>query len=302
MLDINAVSKRYPNSARPALDQVSLRIESGSIRALIGPNGAGKSTLVRSIVGLQSLDSGTISLNGIDLDSPSGERARTEIGYASQEVALYPVFTARQNLQLFAELRGLRRHAALSEVSRVTEAFLLGDFLNQRVSTLSGGQARRVHNAIAVLGTPAVVLLDEPTAGVDPTTREAVLDVVTELSRRGTAVLYATHYLTEVETLDAPVTLLNAGRVQAEGTVSEFISKFGSTKLVLRFDDGTTTSEETNNPENDAAAAMRAHLDARPGLVGVEIFRPSLDEIYLSLTAESTRSPTDTSSDLTASA
>ena len=80
MLDINAVSKRYPNSARPALDQVSLRIESGSIRALIGPNGAGKSTLVRSIVGLQSLDSGTISLNGIDLDSPSGERARTEIG------------------------------------------------------------------------------------------------------------------------------------------------------------------------------------------------------------------------------
>ena len=233
MLVVSDVAKRW-RSTPPvdALIGVDMTIQRGQIRALIGPNGAGKTTLVSCICGLTRPDRGAVVFDGADL-SKFANRAR--VGLAGQEEALYPVLSARDNLRLFGELAGRRGTDLKAAITEIAESLLIGDLLGRRVGELSGGQRRRVHMACALLCRPELLLLDEPTAGVDPPTRQAVIELVRRLADDGTAVCYSTHYLHEIELLDATITLIDRGRVVAEGSSAELVAAHSSEALEITF-------------------------------------------------------------------
>ncbi len=295
ILDIRDLKKAYGDVI--ALDGVSLAIASGEIVALLGPNGAGKTTLVSIVCGLRRADSGTVTVKDVDaLAHP--EKARHHIGLAPQDLGIYPVDTVRQNLLLFAELSGLRRREAVHQIEPITEALRLTELLDRKAGELSGGQKRRLHTAMALVNTPELVLLDEATAGADVETRAALIEVVKDLAARGSAILYSTHYMEEVETLDARAVILDHGSVIVEGSVSELIASNGDAIVQLIFDgpppkldgdwtasyDGNTVRVSVGEPGREAAQILsRLGTDAER-LVDVEFIKPSLETVFLALT------------------
>lgn len=295
MLGVDGVRKRYDDVV--ALDGVSLSIDAGEICALLGPNGAGKTTLVSIICGLRHPDAGSVMVDGIDAVRNS-QAARERIGFAPQELAIYPIVTVRENLVFAGELADLRRAELATRIGEVAEALELTDFLDRPARALSGGEKRRVHTGMAMIGRPELLLLDEPTTGVDVATRVRLLDAVRRLAEQdGTAVCYSTHYLPEVEALGASVTIIDHGRVVARGQVAELIAAHARTVIELQFDgdapiiphpaavtDGEVVRVETDQPAQDAATILSG-LDGSAGrLRGLEIITPSLESVFLTLT------------------
>jgi ABC-2 type transport system ATP-binding protein len=223
-LELRAVVKRYPKAHRPALDGVDLDLKAGGTLALLGPNGAGKSTIASLVAGLIRPDSGTVTVLGTDAAARTGA-IRRQVGIAPQEIGVYPQLTVTANLRAFAELCGLGRRVAKARAAELLEPFALTDLAGRPAGRLSGGEQRRLHAAIALVNRPKLVIFDEPTAGADPSTREHILQAVRDLAREGTAVVYTTHYLPEVERLGADIALLEHGRVIARGTLAELIER-----------------------------------------------------------------------------
>jgi ABC-2 type transport system ATP-binding protein len=221
LLEATGVVKRFGDTA--ALDGFDLAVEAGEIAGLVGHNGAGKSTFARVTAGLVTPDAGTVRVDGMNA-SRAADRVRPILGLAPQELALYPTATARENLFAFAGLYGLRRRDARRRIDQLAGALVLGDVLDRRVRDLSGGQQRRLQAATAMIHRPRVLLLDEPTVGADPITRDALLAVVRAAARDGTAVVYTTHYLPELDTLDATLAVADHGRVVARGSRAELLA------------------------------------------------------------------------------
>ena len=221
LLEATGLVKRFGQTV--ALDGFDLAVEAGEIAGLVGHNGAGKSTFARITAGLVSPDAGAVSVNGMDA-SRAAARVRPILGLAPQELALYPTATARENLFAFAGLYGLRRRDARPRIAELADDLVLGDVLDRRVRALSGGQQRRLQAATAMLHRPRVLLLDEPTVGADPITRDALLAVVRAAARDGAAVLYTTHYLPELDTLNATVAVADHGRIVARGSRAELLA------------------------------------------------------------------------------
>ena len=208
MLEITGLRKAYGD--HEVLRGVDLEASAGEIVGLLGPNGAGKTTLVSIVAGLRRADAGTVTVDGIDaLAHP--ERAREVLGLAPQELGIYPVLSVERNLRFFAELSGLTGRRLRERVIEVADALDLTKLLGQRASTLSGGQKRRLHTAMALVHEPKVLFLDEPTVGADVRTRNRILQVVRLRAEAGCAVVYTSHYLTEIEDLAATVAVLEAG-------------------------------------------------------------------------------------------
>jgi ABC-2 type transport system ATP-binding protein len=253
MLEARNLAKRYGTTA--ALDGFSLTIEPGEIVGLIGHNGAGKTTFAEVVAGLVRPDSGAIRVAGIDVrERPRIARAR--IGYAPQELGLYPTATVRQNLAVFGRLHGLRRRALAASIDATVHDLALTDLLDRRVDVLSGGQRRRAQAATALLHEPEVLLLDEPTAGADPVTRDALLAAVAARARAGAAVCYTTHYLPELDQLGATIAVAAQGRVIARGDRATLLNG-----LIGR--------------------ATEAYPDGTPSIVsGTDPDRPDLDDLY----------------------
>ncbi|WP_354699356.1 Linearmycin resistance ATP-binding protein LnrL [Paraconexibacter sp. AEG42_29] len=296
-LEIVGVRRRY--GATAALDGVDLAIEPGTVLALLGPNGAGKSTLVRLCAGLERPNEGTVRVLGED--PRRSLAARRRVGVAPQEIGIYPQLTVAQNLRAFGEAAGLRRRDARTRAEELLEPFALSALADRTAGRLSGGEQRRLHTAAALVHRPSVILLDEPTAGADPATREGILDAVLDLAADGAAVLYTTHYLPEVERLDARVAILEQGRVIVTGTVAGLIAAHGDAALVLRFTDGPVpvaasafdgAAIQDNGTvtvrASEPAEALRALLNAlgpdSSRLADVAIVQPSLEAAYLALT------------------
>jgi ABC-2 type transport system ATP-binding protein len=253
-LSLHAIVKRY--GSRTALDGVDLAVAPGQIVALLGPNGAGKTTLVSIAAGLLSPDAGTVSVTG-------------RPGLAPQEIGIYPSLTVRENLWAFAEAcRASRKRA-----ERLLEPFVLSALADRRAGQLSGGEQRRLHAAIALVDRPRVVLLDEPTAGADTQTRGAILDAVRGFAADGTAIVYTTHYLPEVEALDADVALLEAGRIIALGSVSELVEAHAASVVEVTYLDGRV--------ERRPGVSLHGLGD---DVIRAEVIRPSLEAAYLALT------------------
>jgi ABC-2 type transport system ATP-binding protein len=293
MLHIKGLRKSYGQLV--ALNGVDLDVAAGEITSLLGPNGAGKTTIVSIVAGLRRADAGVVEVAGLDALARASE-VRRHIGLAPQDLGVYPVVSVRQNLQLFGRLAGLGERELRARIEEVAQALDITELLNREGGSLSGGQKRRVHTAIALLHRPNLLLLDEATTGADVETRGHILDLVRRLAVEGSAVLYSTHYLQEVEDLGANVALLDEGRVIARGGVRELIAAHASAVVELTFSgdvpvlhtddemsvDGKRARITTSNPAAVLSTVMPQLPDG--ALSSVEILRPNLEAVYLSLT------------------
>jgi ABC-2 type transport system ATP-binding protein len=278
MLVATGLRKTFGQTA--ALDGFDLTVEPGEIVGLIGHNGAGKTTFVDVVSGLIRPDAGHVLVAGIDV-ATRPRSARRQLGVAPQEIALYMSVSVRANLRLFGSLAGLRRRALTAAIDDTVAVLDLESVLDKPVAVLSGGQRRRVQAATALLHRPAVLLLDEPTVGADPTTRAALLDVVRGRARDGAAVCYTTHYLPELVDLGASLAVAANGRVITRGRADHLLADLPS-RLQVDLTDGRRLAVATRDPADALAAMLRD--GALP--VAVDIQRPTLDDLFHELEAK----------------
>jgi ABC-2 type transport system ATP-binding protein len=216
--------KRF--GALEAVRGVSFRIAEGETYGLLGPNGAGKTTTISIVCGLLEADAGDVTVAGRALTTRSvAEKAA--IGYVPQELAIYPDLNARENLRFFARLYGLPSAVARERVEEVLRVIGLAERAGEQVKSYSGGMQRRLNIGIGLLHRPRLLVLDEPTVGVDPQSRNAILESVESLSAEGMAVLYTTHYMEEAERLCDRIGIIDLGELRAEGTRAELVALVG---------------------------------------------------------------------------
>lgn len=225
------LGKTYKGQPRPALCDVSLRVPRGSIFGLLGPNGAGKSTLINTLAGLVTKDSGTAHIWGFDIDD-NPRQARASIGIVPQELSIDPFFTPAEILDLQAGLYGVPR--TMRRTAQILEVMGLADKADVYTRTLSGGMRRRLLVAKAMVHSPPVLVLDEPTAGVDIELRRGLWDYVLELNKQGVTIMLTTHYLEEAQALCDEIAIINHGRLVAHDTTDNLLRQIDNKTLLVR--------------------------------------------------------------------
>jgi ABC-2 type transport system ATP-binding protein len=271
VLQATGLTKRYDDIR--ALDGFSLDVTDGEIVGLVGHNGAGKTTFVEIVSGLVRPDGGTVLIDGW----PPAQ-ARGQIGISAQHIALYRSLTAREHLELYGALAGLRRAALRSAVDELAHALRLTGFLNRQVGLLSGGQQRRTQAATALIHRPSLLLMDEPTAGADPETRQALLDVVKQRAAEGATVVYTTHYLNELSDLRATIAVAAHGRVIARGNATELLNELPGEVRVTGGGEDVRVSTT-----NSTATLLEVLRERQQPVDSVELRDPTLDDLYRSL-------------------
>jgi ABC-2 type transport system ATP-binding protein len=308
LLDCRDLRKAY--GERTAVDGISFAIAAGETYGLLGPNGAGKTTTISMVCGLLRRDGGEVTVAGRPVDIGATE-AKASIGYVPQDLAIYPDLTARENLRFFGRLQRLRGRELDRRVDEILALTDLADRAKDRVDSFSGGMKRRLNIGIGLLHKPALLVLDEPTVGVDPQSRNAILASVADLGREGMAVLYTTHYMEEAERLCDRIGIIDEGRIKAEGTRRELVALVGQKDRVdlvatgdaetamtalraLEFVEDVTCGDGTIELVVDQA---RNHL---PGILetaashgaivrSVEVVEPDLEAVFLHLTGKALR-------------
>ena len=214
-----------------AVDDISFGLERGELFGLLGPNGAGKTTLIRMLSTVIPPDTGDITIGGASVQREPQE-ARKFIGVCPQELALYEDLTGRENTVFFARMSGLSRTEALANAEEFLELVGLSERADSRVRTYSGGMKRRLNIAMALVGRPQLLFLDEPTAGVDPQSRNHVFETVERLNEEGMTVIYTTHYMEEADRLCERLLILDYGRVIREGSPHDLKASIGDPEQV----------------------------------------------------------------------
>ena len=280
MLTLHEVRKSY--GATVALDSMSLDVRPGEVFGLLGPNGAGKSTTVSLAVGLLEPDRGSVAIAG--LGAPSDPRVRAKIGVAPQTLAVYEELSAEENLRFFAAIQGLDG-ATVEERTRWALEFVgLTGRARDRVATYSGGMKRRLNLAVGVVHDPPLLLLDEPTVGVDPQSRNAIFENILALKRQGRTILYTTHYMEEAQRLCDRVGIIDQGRLLALDTVPRLIADHGGTSALVLQRDGREVRVETDDP-----VAELSRLATNGGLPPFRLEQPDLEAVFLNLTGRHLR-------------
>jgi len=275
LLVVGGLRKAYEGVV--AVDALDLKVAAGTALGLMGPNGAGKSTTVGCICGLVRPDAGSVSIGGHDVASDA-IGARRLLGVAAQEIALYPDMTVATNLRFFGEVSGASPGDAAATVLWLAERLELRNKLGRRVRDLSVGQRRLVHVAAAMVHRPALLVLDEPTAGLDVSARTLLLALLRDVVADGTALLYSTHYLQEIEDLCSEALVLHEGHMLAAGSVASLIDRHGEGRVEVTVDGEVHVTEGA-----DVATAVA--LAGRNGAVErVDVVPPSLEAVFLSLT------------------
>jgi ABC-2 type transport system ATP-binding protein len=274
VLEVLDITKRYDEVQ--ALNGFSLTAADGEIVGLVGHNGAGKTTFVEIAAGLIRPDSGSVRVDGLD-----PHKARGLVGICPQLMGLYYSITVREHLQLFGGLSGLRRAALHNAVDELATAMQLTEFLDRPTGLLSGGQQRRTQAAVALIHRPPLLLLDEPTAGADPETRQALLDVVKQRAGEGATIVYTTHYLQELSELGASVAVAKRGRVIARGTAAELVGGLPG-EVRVGFGDGEIHVSTTD----PTATLLELLKDSDRAVDSIELRNPDLDDLYHSLAGQ----------------
>ncbi|MGE5134236.1 MAG: ATP-binding cassette domain-containing protein [Gemmatimonadota bacterium] len=293
-----------------AVDGVSLSIAPGETYGLLGPNGAGKTTTISMVAGLLDPDAGQVLIAGQPM-TPTSVGVKALCGYVPQEVAIYPDLTGRENLRFFASLYGLRGRAARQRIGEILDTVGLAARSGDLAKKYSGGMQRRLNIGIGLLHKPSLLILDEPTVGVDPQSRNAILESVEALARAGMAVLYTTHYMEEAQRLCDRVGIIDEGRLKAEGTPRELVALVGEQDRVHLEASGALAeaaracaaipgvrqaavagsaidviAEHGGAPLPrllETAAAAGAHVNS------VEVTEPNLEAVFLHLTGRALR-------------
>jgi ABC-2 type transport system ATP-binding protein len=295
---------------RMAVDGVGFTIDRGETYGLLGPNGAGKTTTISMICGLLAREAGEVILEGRPLDTTTVD-VKALVGYVPQEIAIYPDLTATENLRFFAKLYGIEGSELGARVSEALETVGLADRAGEKTAGFSGGMKRRLNIALGLLNRPRLLVLDEPTAGVDPQSRNAILESVARFSDQGMAVLYTTHYMEEAERLCDRVGIIDEGILKAEGTRRELVSLVGEhdrVRLGTRGDSSSAIARLRSLPAVFEATASDGWIDllvvdARSVLASlvqttvdegleigsVEVQEPNLEAVFLHLTGKALR-------------
>jgi ABC-2 type transport system ATP-binding protein len=308
VLECRDLHKSYGD--RKAVDGVGFHIDLGETYGLLGPNGAGKTTTISMICGLLKRDTGEVAVVGESIDV--GETAAKKwIGYVPQDLAIYPDLSAEENLAFFGKLYGLSGTDLRNRIDQVLEVTGLVDRREDKTEEYSGGMKRRLNIGIGLLHEPRLLILDEPTVGVDPQSRNAILDSVEELSGEGMAVLYTTHYMEEAERLCDRVGIIDQGQLKAEGTRRELVNLVGERDRVRVAAEGALQAatsavqavdgvEEVSLHEGvidmlttNAGVILPAILDVVVGagatVKGVDVIEPDLEAVFLHLTGKALR-------------
>jgi ABC-2 type transport system ATP-binding protein len=312
LLEVRQLRKTFGNLV--AVEDVSFTVEAGEIFGLLGPNGAGKSTTMNMIVGLLAPDAGTIRLNGQELD-PENRELRQALGVVPQDLAIYPELTARENLGFFGRLYGIKGAVLKARVDQALDRTGLSSRADDRAGTFSGGMKRRLNFGVALLHQPRLLILDEPTVGVDPQSRAHLLESVRSLSREGVAAVYASHYMEEVEAICQRVAIVDRGRVLACDRLQTLLGQLtadlrlhvskpsegfaaklgalgklqpgtnGSATIVVPYDSGEDEHRLNETLARIIELLNQSHVD----LQGVESNDANLERLFLQLTGSRLR-------------
>jgi len=301
------VVKRYGENM--ALDHLDLSIKQGDIVGLLGPNGAGKTTAIRGLCGLIPVDSGEITVFGKKQHINNNDIKR-QLGLVTQEISVFKDMTAEQNLRYFGELYGLRGSELKSNIARVLKFIGLTDRANKKPGTFSGGMQRRLNIGCALVHRPKLVIMDEPTVGIDPQSRNHILDSVRQIAAEGTTIIYTTHYMEEVQAICNQISIMDAGRVIASGTLDELVgstSHEDTIRLTAASASNALTEDikaisgvkkvtvngnqylivsgaESGNLNRIMEVAMR-----HGGVVNITADKPNLEDVFLTLTGRKLR-------------
>ena len=293
-----------------AVDDVGFHIGVGETYGLLGPNGAGKTTTISMIAGLLGSDGGEVTIAGQPMTTRTVQ-AKSSIGYVPQDLAIYPDLSGRENLVFFARLYGMSRTQARSRAAEVLDLIGLTERAKDETKTYSGGMKRRLNIGLGLLNHPKLLILDEPTVGVDPQSRNAILESVSGLSGAGLAVLYTTHYMEEAERLCDRVGIIDHGKLIAEGTRRELVGMVGELDRVdlaasgnlagagqaLAAMDFVKKSTVTDDAIELVMSDAREHLPAilttaaasGAAIKSVEVTEPDLEAVFLHLTGRALR-------------
>lgn len=294
-----------------AVDGINLEIKEGEIVGLLGPNGAGKSTTISMISTLYKPTSGQLFFDGKDIIKEP-KWIKPHLGYVPQEIALYDSLSGFENLKYFGGLYGLSGSELKKRISAVSEIIGIDDRLKDKVSQYSGGMKRRINIGVALLHQPKLIIMDEPTVGIDPQSRNHILETVKRLNQEGMTVIYTSHYMEEVEAICKNVYIMDHGKVIAEGTQDALIEQSQShTSIRLKFDKEAASymsdikqishvmaiNKESENEisllvsgnGNSQKEVIHAVMGMDLGLVSFDVTKPNLEQVFLKLTGRGLR-------------
>ena len=307
LLEVRGLFKAF--AAIRAVDSVSFTVREGELYGLLGPNGAGKTTTISMIAGLLKPDAGEVIVAGTPFWSDP-QRAKRIMGVVPQEVALYEELSGRENLEFWGRMAGLSASEAKSRATELLEGLSLADRAKDALKNYSGGMKRRINLGCALLHRPKLLLLDEPTVGIDPQARLNILEFIRNLRSTGTAILYTTHYLEEAETLCDRIGIIDHGRLLAEGTLKELQDRIGGDRVFVLeadfkdavpdvwpgFHERFRIIQKTEKQlavaaigEGDPAACLKELLGLPVRVENVTLKRPSLNDVFLQLTGRDLR-------------
>lgn len=308
IVEVRGLTKRFDDLV--AVNDVSFSIEEGEVYGLLGPNGAGKTTTISMVSCLIEPTSGTIAVDGHDAVREPGA-LKAALGVVPQEIALYPTLTAAENLRFWGSMYGLRGDALKRAVADALELAGLADRAKERVEKYSGGMKRRINIAAGILHKPRVLLMDEPTVGIDPQSRNHILETVKDLNAAGMTVLYTSHYMEEVEYLCDRIAIMDHGVIIAEGTLNELRDVVGGMDVVAVKVAGVTSGvlervraiegvEGVESVEDALEVLTRSSGSIMGRLVttlesegahvtSVSVTEPNLESVFLHLTGKSLR-------------
>jgi ABC-2 type transport system ATP-binding protein len=299
MIEVSEVRKSF--GGLEAVDGLSFRVEKGEIFGLLGPNGAGKTTTISMISGLLKPDSGSIRVAGTEVAGNNRAVSRM-LGIVPQEIALYDELSGRENLHFWGSLYGLSGRKLRESASRILEMVGLTERADDQVRDYSGGMKRRINLAAGLIHDPEVILLDEPTLGIDPQARNNILGIIREEVSGGKTVIYTTHYLEEAETLCDRIAIIDNGRIHAEGSLRELTELAGEEDLVsisgefraveaekvlenVRIDQIEDDLVRFFVPERDLTGRiLNGFIEAGLHIDNISISEPSLESVFLRIT------------------
>lgn len=280
MIRFDNIKKSFGKTV--AVDGITFEIEPHEVFGLLGPNGAGKTTTVNMTVGLVKPDSGKVEFAG--LGSPKDPKVRAKIGVAPQTLSLYDDLSGQENLECFGKLYGLSGEKVQERVAWSLDFVGLTERKNDRVKTYSGGMKRRLNLAVALVHNPEYLILDEPTVGVDPQSRNAIFENIEQLKKNGCTVIYTTHYIEEAQRLCDRVGIMDKGKLLALDTVDSLIKQYGGNSAIIIEKDDGEQKIETQNPIEEIIK-----LQKQTGLTGIRLLNPSLETVFLNLTGRTLR-------------
>lgn len=301
-VEVQNLTKTY--GAKKALEDVSFAVQQGTCFGLLGPNGAGKSTTMKILSGIIDADGGSAVVLGKDMKQQRNDILQ-EIGYVPQSITLYEKLSAYDNLVFFGEMNGVKGTVLKRRMADILEQVGLAERSKDIVGTFSGGMKRRINIAASLLHKPKLIILDEPTVGIDPQSRNHIFGMIRALKSEGVTILYSTHYMEEVEALCDHLAIIDHGKVIAQGELGSLLSQFGSNAIYLEAADmdemPTLHSAKESTREGRGwlfmtdsvletmQEAARFCQDRKVNVEQLKIVRPSLENVFLTLTGTTLR-------------